>query len=121
LLVVRFGRSQLFRNIGNGRFQDVTASVGLTAYHNAITAIAFDYDRDGDLDLLLGSYFQPVNIFNPQTPRFFPESFETANNGGGLTLYRNENGRTFTDVTRQAGLTSSGWVLDVRSEERRGG
>jgi hypothetical protein len=113
LLVVRFGRSRLFRNSGGGRFEDVTAAVGLTAYSNAITAIAFDYDRDGDLDLLLGSYFQPVNIFNPETPRFFPESFETANNGGGLTLYRNENCRQFADVTKQAGLASSGWVLDV--------
>jgi enediyne biosynthesis protein E4 len=113
LFVVRFGRSQLFRNRGDGTFQDVTSAAGLTAYHNAITAIAFDYDRDSDLDLLVGSYFRPVNIFNPDTPRFFPESFETANNGGGVTLYRNDGGRTFTDVTAAAGLTSSGWVLDV--------
>ena len=113
LLVVRFGRSQLFRNTGAGTFQEVTESVGLTRYHNAITAVAFDYDRDGDLDLLLGSYFQPVNIFNPGTPRFFPESFETADNGGGVTLYRNESGRAFSDVTRGAGLVSGGWVLDV--------
>ncbi len=28
LFVVRFGRSQLFRNLGNGRFTDVTAKVG---------------------------------------------------------------------------------------------
>jgi hypothetical protein len=113
LLIVRFGQSQLFRNRGNGTFHDVTATAGLTAYLNAITAVAFDYDRDGDLDLLLGGYFQPVNIFNPKTPRFFPESFETADNGGGVVLYRNENGRRFTDVTRQAGLAFGGWVLDV--------
>jgi hypothetical protein len=113
LLVVRFGRSQLFHNVGGGHFTDVTADVGLTAYHNAITAIAFDYDRDGDLDLLLGSYFQPIDIFNPTTTRFFPESFETANNGGGVTLLRNDGGRRFTDVTQQAGLASSGWVLDA--------
>lgn len=113
LLVVRFGRSQLFRNQGNGRFIEVGASVGLTAYQNAITALTFDFDGDGDLDLLLGNYFRSVDIFNPDTPRFFPESFETANNGGGVTLYRNESGRTFTDVTKPAGLESSGWVLDA--------
>jgi hypothetical protein len=113
LFVVRFGRSQLFRNLGDGRFKDVTAAVGLGPYLNAITAIAFDYDRDLDIDLLVGSYFRPVDIFNPDTPRFFPESFETANNGGGLTLFRNDGGRTFTDVTKGAGLVCGGWVLDV--------
>ena len=118
LFVVRFGHSQLFHNLGNGRFKDVTKPAGLDRYANSITAIAFDYDHDGRLDLLVGNYFQPVNLFNPDTPRFFPESFETANNGGGVTLWHN-NGPdktgnvTFTDVTQKAGLTLSGWTLDV--------
>ncbi len=113
LMVVRFGQNQLFRNVDGRRFKDVTAEVGLTGYFNAITAAAFDYDRDGDLDILTGNYFQPVNIFKPESPRFFPESFETADNGGGLTLFRNDQGRRFTNVTGRAGLTSRGWVLDV--------
>jgi hypothetical protein len=113
LFVVRFGHSQLFENLGNGRFQDVTRKAGVDAYHNAITAIAFDYDHDGFVDLFIGSYFQPVNIFNPSTPRFFPESFETAANGGGITAYHNNGNGTFTDVTKAIGLASSGWVLDL--------
>ena len=75
LLVVRFGQNQLFENLGGGKFRDVTKKAGLTGYKNAITAIAFDYDRDGYVDLFVGSYFQPVNVFRPETPRFFPESF----------------------------------------------
>jgi hypothetical protein len=123
LLVVRFGRSQLFRNRGPGAgggvtFEEVTEAAGLGRHLNSITAIAFDYDGDGDLDLLLGNYFQPVDLFDPETPRFFPESFETAANGGGLTLYRNEgpdsDGPTFTDATAEAGLAHhTGWTLDV--------
>ena len=113
LFVVRFGHSRLFRNLGRGRFRDVTREAGLGRYQNAITAIAFDYDGDGALDLLVGSYFQPVDVFHPATPRFFPESFETANNGGGVTLFRNDGRGTFTDVTRTAGLETSGWTLDV--------
>jgi enediyne biosynthesis protein E4 len=113
LFVVRFGTNQLFHNLGNGRFQDVTREAGLDRYANAITAVAFDYDRDGDLDLFVGSYFQPVNVFQPETPKFFPESFETANNGGGLTLWRNDGKGKFTDAMRQAGIALSGWTLDL--------
>jgi hypothetical protein len=112
LLVVRFGHSQLFENLGDGTFKDVTTQAGLNKqYLNSIVAIAFDYDRDGYVDILLGNYFQPVDLFHPSTPHFFPESFETANNGGGVTLYHNNRDGTFTDVTDKAGLRFSGWVL----------
>jgi hypothetical protein len=113
LLVIRFGHNQLFQNMGNGKFKDVTKGSGLDSYKNAITAIAFDYDRDGKLDLFVGSYFQPVNIFKPDSPRFFPESFETANNGGGVNVYHNNGNGTFTDVTEKVGLKTSGWTLDL--------
>jgi hypothetical protein len=113
LLVVRMGYSKLFHNLGNGKFEDVTKKAGLYKHMNAITAIAFDYDRDGYVDLLVGSYFQNIDIFKPSGPRFFPENFETANNGGGITLFHNNHDGTFTDVTEKAGLKSSGWVLDV--------
>jgi hypothetical protein len=113
LFVVRFGTSRLFENLGDGRFKDVTLKAGLGRYANAITAIAFDPDKDGDVDLFVGSYFQPVDVFKPDTPRFFPESFETANNGGGVTLWRNNGDGTFTDATAEAGLSLSGWTLDL--------
>lgn len=114
LLVVRFGRNQLFKNLGDGTFTEVSAQAGLTQqYLNSIVAIAFDYDLDGDLDLVLGNYFQAVSLFDPPTARFFPESFETANNGGGVTLYRNNGDGTFTDATAPAGLRLSGWTLDL--------
>ena len=113
LLIVRFGHNQLFENLGNGKFKDVSKRAGIDGYKNAITAIAFDYDHDGYLDLFVGSYFQPTNIFKPDTPRFFPESFETANNGGGVTVYHNNHNGTFTDVTEKVGLKTSGWTLDI--------
>ena len=114
LLVVRFGHRQLFENLGDGTFKDVSARAGLSRqYLNSIAAMAFDYDLDGDLDIVLANYFQPVNLFNPATAHFFPESFETAKNGGGVTLYRNNGDGAFTEVTDQAGLRFSGWALDL--------
>ncbi len=117
--MVRFGHNQLFENLGHGRFKDVTKAAGLDRYANGITAVAFDYDRDGRVDLVVGNYFQPVDLFHPATPRFFPESFETAKNGGGLTLWHNEGPNAsgqwrFRDATAQAGLAAmTGWTLDV--------
>ena len=143
LLVVRFGRNQLFHNEGGGRYREVTREAGLDRYANGITAIALDYDRDGWLDLLVGNYFPAIDIFAPPTPRFFPASFETASNGGGVTLWHNLGGEpeasrdvverggvgarprnnegprpgshqvTFEDATERAGLAQSGWTLDV--------
>jgi hypothetical protein len=113
LFVVRFGHSLLFESLGNGKFRDITKQAGLDQYRNAITAIAFDYDRDGDVDLFVGSYFQPIDIFQPSTPHFFPESFETANNGGGVTVFRNNGDGTFSDVSEAAGIQVSGWTLDL--------
>jgi ASPIC and UnbV/FG-GAP-like repeat len=113
LLVVRFGHNQLYQNLGNGKFKNVSKTSGLDRYLNAITAVAFDYDHDGFVDLFIGAYFQPVNLFNPDTPRFFPESFETANNGGGVIAFHNNGNGTFTDVTEKIGLKTSGWTLDL--------
>jgi hypothetical protein len=113
LLVVRFGHSMLYENLGGGQFRDVTKSSGLGRYMNAIKAIAFDYDNDGYPDLFFGSYFSPRNIFHPDTPRFFPENFETANNGGGVTVFHNNRNGTFTDVTDRVGIHTTGWTLDL--------
>ncbi|MEM1207063.1 MAG: CRTAC1 family protein [Acidobacteriota bacterium] len=121
LLVIRFGQNLLYENLGDGTFRDVTAGSGIDdLYLNCIVAVAFDYDLDGDLDLFYGNYFAPVNLFDPETPRFFPESFETAANGGGVTVFRNDGPAkgggwlSFTDVTDEVGLGKiSGWSLDL--------
>jgi hypothetical protein len=123
LLVVRFGQSLLFENLGasaNGpvRFADRTFELGLGPRRlNSISAIAFDVDLDGDLDVVLGNYFSAVDLFDPETPRFFPESFEDATNGGGVTFYRNQLAETgvaeFAEATAAHGLAGiSGWTLD---------
>ena len=125
LFVARFGRPQLFHNLGAGRFREITREAGLDRYANSIAAIALDYDADGRVDLLVGHYFAPVDVFRPSTPRFFPESFETADNGGGVTLWRNEGPAEgtpvrFADVTEPAGLAQSGWTLDVGAGDADG-
>ncbi len=122
LLVARFGAPLLYRNLGGGRFVDATVGSGLDAFANTIAAVAFDYDRDGRLDLLFGNYFEPKNLLDLPDRHVLPEDLDDANNGGGVTLWRNLGARPargegwvrFADVTKAAGLAAhTGWTLDV--------
>jgi len=75
----------LFRNLGKGKFQDVTAEAGLKPM-NRPTGITFiDYDHDGDLDLFLTG--APL-----------------AAGGSSNALWRNNGNKTFTEWTEQVGL-----------------
>ena len=73
--------NKLYRNRGDGTFEDVTKAAGVEGRGFATTAAAADYDNDGHTDLLV------VNF-------------------GGLILYHNRGDGTFAEATAQAGLTS---------------
>ena len=79
----------LFRNLGKGKFEDVTAEAGL-APRNRPSGITFvDFDHDGDLDLLMtGSPLKPGDAPN--------------------ALWRNNGNKTFTEWTESTGLGGSG-------------
>src|SRR5258707_15031063 len=54
--VSQFGGVRLFRNRGNGTFEDVTQSAGVELPSWGASAAFFDYDRDGWLDLVVVNY-----------------------------------------------------------------
>ncbi|HEY7923950.1 MAG TPA: VCBS repeat-containing protein, partial [Vicinamibacteria bacterium] len=56
ILVTTFGRNVLYRNLGNGRFQDVARDVGIESPGWNTGASFFDADGDGWLDLYVASY-----------------------------------------------------------------
>ena len=56
LFVAGVNRNTLYRNLGNGRFEDVTAQAGIPSGEWAVAAGWFDYDRDGKLDLWVVHY-----------------------------------------------------------------
>jgi tetratricopeptide (TPR) repeat protein len=85
---------RLFRNLGKGKFQDVTAEAGLTA-RNRPTGITFvDYDHDGDLDLFITG----APLKDGDAPN---------------VLWRNNGNKTFTDWTAETGLGGSGKTASV--------
>ncbi len=76
--------NRLFRNLGNGTFEDVTESSGTADPGYGMGSIAGDYDNDGDPDIY-------VTNFGPDV------------------LLRNNGDGTFSDVTREAGIDSPLW------------
>jgi hypothetical protein len=56
LYVSHFGPNRLWRNRGDGTFEDVTAAAGTEEDRWSTAAAFFDYDRDGLLDLYVGNY-----------------------------------------------------------------
>jgi enediyne biosynthesis protein E4 len=110
------GGNVLFKNLGNGKFQDVTREAGLTHIGHSQTAVFFDYDNDGYLDLLVTNTARWTQGLDKQR-NYYP---------GGSTLpdlasspkeynvlYHNNHNGTFTDVTEKAGLKGKGWSGDA--------
>lgn len=113
LFVARFGRSALFRNNGDGTFEDISEQSEMPLARNTVAVVAMDYDRDGDLDLYLGNYFPDVDLTAVKTTKLLHDSWEAARNGGTNSLLRNEGNCKFVDKTKEAGLGDSGWTLAI--------
>jgi hypothetical protein len=115
--VTAYGPNLLFRNNGDGTFEERAASAG-TADRRWGTNCAFgDYDRDGDVDLYVANY---VAFDEKVVPRRGSESciymgkLRVFCGPRGLTgeadvLYSNNGDGTFTDVTAKAGITDPGY------------
>jgi hypothetical protein len=115
LFITYFGRNVLYRNLGGGRFEDVTARAGLVAGRDrwGSGCSLLDIDRDGDLDLFVANYLA-LDLATAPEPGAGPNcSWKgLAVNCGpkGLPtdtnlLYRNDGGGRFTDVSAASGIS----------------
>lgn len=110
--VTNVGSNSLFRNNGDGSFQDVTDQAGV-AGHGFSTAAAFgDVDRDGDLDLFVVQYVDwklalERNCYDFGTgARNYcdPQNYDSPSRD---VLFRNNGDGTFDDVSIEAGIAKS--------------
>jgi len=122
LFVYKWGRSALFRNDGDEGFTRVTDQLeGLPDWMNANTAIWLDANRDGHLDLFVGGFYaEHVNLWDLESTRMMPESYEYANNGGRNYLFLNQGDGTFREVASEWGLTSTRWTLAAVASDLNG-
>ena len=79
------GGNQLWKNLGAGRFKDITEEAGVGLPGRVSVAAAFaDIDNDGDQDLFV------------TTVR------------GGNALFQNDGHGQFTDITKESGVGLAG-------------
>ena len=114
------GGNMLFENDGHGRFRDISAAAGVNYTGHSSSAVFFDYDRDGLLDLLLvnvGRYTTDT-VAGEGYQYFYP--FEDAFSGHlkperaeRSILYHNEGKNHFVDVSARTGLVDTSWSGDA--------
>lgn len=113
LFVCNFGIDRLYRNLGQGRFEDVTQSAGLGLEASWSSSAAFaDADGDGDLDLYVTKYV----VYDIEDDLFCgdPETGErrycdpSLYDGEQDRFFRNEGNGRFRDATGEAGLDGAG-------------
>ncbi len=119
LFITRWSSYALYRNRGDGTFEDITSRAGLAGDRGWPTSAAFaDLDNDGDLDLYVCHYLRwdaehpplcakqsgggvggsPMLRYDYCMPHPFPSEPDH--------LYRNDGGR-FVDVTAEAGIVDA--------------
>jgi hypothetical protein len=115
------GGNLLFENAGGGKFRDITTASGLGYVGHSSSAVFFDYNRDGLLDLFL------VNVGKYTTDEiggdgyryyvgiaqdaFFSHRFHQLDEES--ILFRNQGGNRFVDVSAAVGLQDRRWSGDA--------
>jgi hypothetical protein len=79
--------NRLFKNLGDGKFVEITDKAGVGCKEFSYSAAMADYDNDGFLDIYIANYGV----------------------GAKNVLYRNNGDSTFSDVTNIAGVGDASW------------
>ena len=111
ILITCVGQNRLFRNTGKGTFVDVTNTSGLGKREGFSTsALWFDYDRDGLLDLFVCNYVKwspEHDVFCSLDGKHKSYCTPEAYRGATCWLFHNRGDGTFEDVTAASGIFDS--------------
>lgn len=107
VFLANYGANQLFRNLGNGRFEEVAGLAGVDSTAWSVAASFFDYDGDGHLDLYVANYLDYDHTAHEACfaatsqqlycgPHVYPPAVDQ--------FYRNLGNGRFEEVSRSAGI-----------------
>jgi hypothetical protein len=123
IYVTNYGDNILYRNLGDGRFEDVTLAAGANDPRWSTGSAWADYDGDGWLDLFVANYItlDPANLPEPGSTEYGTMA-GTAGcvadgvpvmcgpmglPGAGDSLLRNNGDGTFAPTGKEAGLADA--------------
>lgn len=128
------GPAVLYRNNGDGTFTNVAINAGIKDKSNGRNSLFFDYNNDGNLDIITVGGTSPLHLYRNNGDGTFKDvAWETKLStasyeiltvgdydndgymdvylvgwGGPKVLFRNKGDGTFTNVTQEAGVSVGG-------------
>jgi len=110
-----FGRSNLYRNNGDGTFTSVSAEAGVEDAGAGMSASWFDSDNDGTQDIYVANMWSAAGmrvsgqkVFHEKEPEKIRALYQR--HARGNSLYRNQGNGMFQNLSQQAGVEMGRWA-----------
>jgi tetratricopeptide (TPR) repeat protein/peroxiredoxin len=110
-----FGRSNFYRNLGDGTFRAASAEAGVEDPGAGMSACWFDFDNDGKQDIYVANMWTAAGLrvseqkgFQPQAPE--PVRALYRRHARGNSLYQNQGNGKFQNVGDPAGVEMGRWA-----------
>ena len=122
IIITGYGSVHLFKNIGGRGFRNNTLKAGISDMGLSTSAVWFDYNRDGFLDLFIGHYvkwFPEINLICGDGLSLYKKKGIRRYCGPWLypqqmpVLFKNNGNGTFSDVSKESGVGIRGKNLGV--------
>jgi tetratricopeptide (TPR) repeat protein len=110
-----FGRNNLYRNNGDGKFTVVSTEAGVEDVGAGMSASWFDFDNDGNQDVYVSNMWSSTGMRVSEQKGFHEKDPETIRalyrqHARGNSLYRNLGNGKFQNVSQAAGVDVGRWA-----------
>jgi len=110
-----FGRSNLYRNRGDGTFAPVSSEAGVEDPAAGMSASWFDFDNDGNQDIYVANMWSAAGQRVSEQSRFRAKDSEDIRalyrrHARGNSLYRNKGDGKFENVSGRTGVEMGRWA-----------
>jgi Flp pilus assembly protein TadD/peroxiredoxin len=115
-----FGRNNLYRNDGNGRFAAISDEAHVQEVGAGMSACWLDFDNDGAQDIYVSNMWSPAGLRVSQQKQFHekdPERIRSLyrQHARGNSLYRNQGNGSFQNVSQHARVALGRWAWSADS------